>query len=482
MKKIILLLLSMQIPFLGMTQTGLTLEKCREMAISHNLKIAEARLKTDAATSVRKAAFTQFLPNFNILGTYTYIKRDIQLLEEDLLFAVIPFSGIGSDGKVNSSLLGPESLVFNPQTGSPVLDGDGNPVFKNYGWIPKDEVSMDHKSIYMVNAGFSQPIYTGGKIKENYKATTYAEEAAKSNEQLTVAEVLYKVETYYWQAVTLKEKQILSQTYLKMLQALVIDLENYFQEGLITKNDLLKAKVKENEASMLLLKVNNGLVLSKMALFQQIGLPLNSQIEIEDETLLAKNVLESNSVDLSFDHRPELNLLRQGVKIAESGVKMMKSRYLPDIALSAGYLISNPNPYKGFSESFGGSMALGVVCKVPVFHWGDKKHTLNAAKAGLKISTLKLDEANELISLEVQQSAHQFNESIKMVEAAELTLIQASENLKVVKSSFEEGLVKTTEILESQALWQQAKSSVIDAKSAFMLNKTLLKKVTGQLK
>ncbi len=482
MRNIILLLLTIQIPFLGMAQTGLTLEKCRELALSHNIKIAEAKLKSDAAISIRKAAFTQFLPNFNIVGSYTYLNKNIQLLEEDLLFPVIPYSVIGSDGKVNSSLLGSESIVINPQTGNPIMDEGGNPVFKNYGWIPKDEVSVDNKSIYLVNAGFSQPVYTGGKVKENYKITTYAEESAKSNEQLTVAEVLYKVETYYWQAVTLKEKQTLAQTYLKMLQALVIDLENYYQEGLITKNDLLKARVKENEARMLLLKVNNGLALSKMALFQQIGLPLHSQIKIEDATLLEMNIIDWGSDDLSYDLRPELNLLNQGVKIAESGVKLMKSRYLPDIALTAGYLISNPNPYNGFSKEFGGSMALGVVCKIPVFHWGDKKHTLNAAKAGLKISTLKLDEANEMISLEVQQSSYQFNESLKMVEAAEMTLTQATENLNVVRSSFDEGIVKTTEMLESQALWQQAKSSVIEAKSAYMLNKTLLKKVTGQLK
>ena len=67
-----------------------------------------------------------------------------------------------------------------------------------------------------------------------------------------------------------------------MLEKLVTDLENLYQEGIITHNDLLKAKVKLNEVNLKLLKAQNGLSLAKMALCQVTGLPLETDIRLTD--------------------------------------------------------------------------------------------------------------------------------------------------------------------------------------------------------
>jgi len=480
MKHSAIILLFSLLALNAIAQPKLTLEKCKEMALAHNQNIKVAGLHSKAAASLKKSAFTQFLPNFNIEGAYTYFNKELQLLDEDLLFPVVSYTAIGSDGKVNSALLAKESIVINPATGMPVTDSNGNPVFKNYGWIPKDELSIGNKSIYMINSGFTQPIFAGGKIKETYKIAGYAEDAAKSKERLTVSEVLYKVETYYWQAVTVKEKVNLADKYVEMLHSLIKDLENYYNEGLITKNDLLKARVKENEAKLLQLKAQNGYSLAKMALFQQIGETYDAKSELQDSALLL-TIDAGHPADLSFETRPELGMLKSGIKIARSGVNLMKSRYLPDIGLSAGYLMANPNPYNGFSKDFGGTFSVAVVCKVPVFHWGDKNHTLNAAKAEYEVSNLKMEEANELISLEVQQASYKLAEAVKTVETAEAALQQANENLNMAQAGFDEGTIKTSELLEAQTLWQQAQTSLIESKSEYMLNQTLLKKVTGQL-
>lgn len=57
---------------------------------------------------------------------------------------------------------------------------------------------------------------------------------------------------------------------------------------------------------------------------------------------------------------------------------------MPDIFLSGGYTYLNPNPYKGFEKKFGGDWNIGVVLSMPIFHWGDRVHTLNAAKRIVK--------------------------------------------------------------------------------------------------
>ena len=110
------------------------------MAMEHNQKIKAAEFNRQAATSLKKAAFTQFLPNFNIEGTYTYLNNQFELLDEDLLFPVVSSSSIDEAGKVDPSLFDQSTLVINPATGMPVTDAEGNAVFKNYGWIPAEDI------------------------------------------------------------------------------------------------------------------------------------------------------------------------------------------------------------------------------------------------------------------------------------------------------------------------------------------------------
>ncbi|RLD63690.1 MAG: transporter [Bacteroidetes bacterium] len=479
-------------------QEEYSLEQCRKLALEHNQKIQIAKEHSGAATALKKSAKTQFLPNFNFNGTYTRLNKQFSLLENDMLLPVIPASAI-SNGTLNGAALTPptaeqpnpyfdpdvfaSTFVINPATGAPVLDADGNPVFQNYTYIPKDKAKMGSKNMYLMNIGLTQPIFMGGKIKETYKIAKYGENAANATERLKISDILYKTDEAYWRVISVQEKVKLAENYKKMLDTLLIDLQNIYDEGIITNNDLLKAKVKLNEVNLKLLKANNGLTLSKMALCQIIGLPLNSEIALSDSLSDLYQINPDQSyTDIALQTRPEIEILQNSVNIAKSGVNIMKSRYMPNIGLTANYFFANPNPYTGFSEDFGSDWNVGVVCNIPIFHWGDKKHTLRAAKHEQKATELKLEETQELISLQVKQAVFKSNESVTKVQMTKISLEQAKKNLDDTKNKFKEGILKTTDVLDAQALWQNAYSEYIDAVTENKLNQTNLLKVTGQLK
>jgi len=181
----------------------------------------------------------------------------------------------------------------------------------------------------------------------------------------------------------------------------------------------------------------------------------------------------------SISERPELKMLQGNEKIAASGVKLMQSRYLPNIALNAGYSLMNPNPYNGFSENFGGDINFAVVLNIPIFHFGDKKHTVNAARAEQNAASLKLEETKELLVLQLQQAIYRYDESAKKTQYASLALDQARQNLKYTEDNFHEGILKTTDLLEAQVLWQKAYSELIDSKTEQKMAESNLIKVSA---
>lgn len=482
-------------------QQVLTLDQCRQMALEHNQKILIADEHVEAAGALMRSAKTQFLPSISANGLYTRTNKKFSLLDKDLMLPVIPYTAIDPvTGGLNTAILSPtlpdgtpnpnfNSTVFgstfaiDPGTGQPYTDSEGNPLFQRYTWIPKDKAEFGNKNIYVAGVNLSQPIFTGGKIRETYRIAKYGEKLARAQSEAERTEVLYKTEESYWRVAAVTEKVKLVQAYIALLDKLNTDLENYYAEGIIIKNDLLKVKVKKNEAELNLLKAQNGLTLSKMALCQQIGLPLTTDIMIADSLpALMEPIAQMNYTDSALARRPEIEALNQTINIARSGVNLMKSRYMPNIGLTANYMFFNPNPYNGLTETFGGDWSVGVAINVPIFHWNDRGHTLKAARSEQRAAELKMDEAKELISLQVQQALFQVNESIKKVEMAQINLSQAEENLKVTRDAFETGRQKTSDVLESQAMWQSAYSDLIDARMEYRLNVVNLRRVTGSLK
>ncbi len=266
-----------------------------------------------------------------------------------------------------------------------------------------------------------------------------------------------------------------------MLVRLVSDLENIYSEGIITDNDLLKARLKLSEADIQVLKAENGMELSKMALCQITGLPYSSRITLDDSLNSDEGtVINELATESSIEARPELGILEKNVDIARSGVKLMESRFLPDIAMTAGYTFMNPNLYNGLEKEFGGDYTIGVVCNIPLFHFGDRKHTLNAVRAGHEAASLKLEETKELMVLQLQQAIYRYNEAVKTTGLAALALEQSSKNLKYTDDGFREGIQRTTDLLEAQVLWQKTFSELIDARTEQQMAASNIKKITGK--
>lgn len=468
-------------------QEDLSLEKCIRLALDHNQKIKEAVQQINAAGDLKKAAFTRYLPDFSLTGAYTYINKDFKLLKEDLLLPVVPYTSIDqSTGRVsqaalNNPAVAASTFVINPSTGTVVTDAGGNPVFQKYTYLPASKSVLDLDNVAIIRGGFTQPVYTGGKIREANRIAGYAKEIAEYNLSLTQNELVYSVEEAYWRIVSLKEKAKLARLYNEMLVRLVSDLENIYREGIITDNDLLRAKLKLSGAEIQVLKADNGIELSKMALCQMTGISYTSGLTLTDSLNSDEGIeLNYQASEASIEARPELGILQKNVDMARSEVKLMESRFLPDIAMTAGYALMNPNLYNGLEKEFGGDYTIGVVCNVPIFHFGDRKHTLNAARAGHEAASLKLEETKELIVLQLQQALFRYNESIKTTELAALALEQSAKNLKYTDDGFREGIQKTTDLLEAQVLWQKAFSELIDARTEQQMAASNIKKITGK--
>ena len=470
-------------------QKVLKLEDCRQMALKHNKTVQMAKESVNAARELKKAAFTQFLPNFSANGTYTWNEKNLSLLSEDAMLPVGSKMADGSFGFTSDQISNKWTLL----NGQPVpLDASNTPFnpkanpekiqWKGYALLPKEAMEFNIKNVMAGTIGFVQPIFMGGKIMELYRMAKYGENLAQAQQENKISELLLEVDEAYWRVVSLENKVNLAKEYRSLIAKVDSDVNVMIQEGVATKSEALKIKVKLNEADVTVTKAEDGLNLSRMALNQLCGIELDDVYKLEDENLNSDVTTPLIPVDQAIQNRPEIKALTQLENLAKSNEKLMFSRFLPNIGLAGNYLVSNPNSFNGYKNELGGMFSVGIVANIPLFHFGDKFYTLNAAKSQRKIATLQLEETKEKMQLQIKQNSYKVTESLKKKSATQHNIDQATENLRYATEGFEAGVITSTDLLGAQTAWLSAKSENLDAAIDVKLCNLYLAKSLGTLK
>lgn len=454
-----------------------SLDSCRAMAIANNKQMRISNEQVRKAGYQKDEAFAAYLPAIDFAGGYMYNSKKLSIFDSDQLLPVKNF-----DMTTQSYQF---SVVKNPLTGEPIKGPDGQYVPEQVALIPKDAMTYDIHNVFFGALTLTQPIYMGGKIVAMNKITGYAEELAEAMRNNSAQDIVYAVDAAYWLVVSLKAKEKLAVSYVNLLDTLHNNVEALINAGVATRSDLLTVDVKLNSAQVDLTKVQNGLVLSRMALAQVCGLPVNTVFTLADEdaadVTVHSQVAKEYDMNEVYSRREDLRALELGVKIYGQKEKVAMSSMLPNLALVGSYSFSNPNMYDGFKKRFSGAFSVGAMLTVPLWHWGGNYNKYRAAKAETVIAKLELEDARDLVNLQVNQAAFKTQEAVKTYNMTSTNLSKADENLRQATIGFKEGVMTVDNVMEAQTAWLKANSENIDARIDVYLCDVYLSKVLGTL-
>lgn len=476
MKRILLSMLATVAAMSGMAQVSVSIDSCRNMALRNNKAIRIAEENIRGAGYLKDAAKAAYLPGIDFSGGYMHNQREIALLGEDAKLPTMSFDPKTMKYEYNL-LTGPD--------GKPMVDpATKQPIPSEVAVIPKEAMTYDTRNVFFGAFTLTQPIYLGGSIRALNQIAKHGESIARSLKEAAEQDVLLNVDEAYWQVVSLAEKKALAQSFVNLVDSLRSNVKAMKEEGVATRSDVLNVEVKYNEACIMLTKVDNGLSLSRMALAQICGLPVDTQMTLSDEAsdgiAADMTVPETNMQDV-YARRADLDVLRKGIDLMKSKENLSLSAMLPKLAAFGAYSFSNPNVNNGFEKKFGGGFSVGAMLTVPLWHWGGNYNKYRAAKSETNAQRILLEDMEEKVSLQVSQARYSYNEAFKTYTMTENNMKSAQENLQNAEYAFKEGVLTTDDVLGAQTAWLKAKSELIDAQIGIRLCNTYLSKVTGTL-
>ena len=474
------------LPMTGKAQRLLTLDSCRAMALSNNKQMGVARMKQEVNAHLKKSARTKYLPHVSAIGGYVWMSKEISMLSDDKKDAL---NNLGTNAAASlTSSLG--SIISQLPAAAQMKIAEDLSEFAgtldNTGHGLVNALRTDTHNMFAGSVMVTQPVFMGGAITAANKIADINEEIAANTLEMKRQGTLYNIDLTYWQVVSLRHKQILAESYVALVKKLKSDVQKMIDQGVATKGDGLSVSVRVNEAEMALTLVSDGLALSKMLLCQLCGLPEDEDITLADEnkgTLgnVSSELQPMDNADVAMSNRPELKVLQNNVDLSKQTTNVLKAGNLPQVLLTGGYAVSNPNTFNGFEKKFSGFWNVGLLVRVPIWNWGDVKHKVRASKGATAIANMELEDAREKINLQVRQSNFKVKEAQKKLTMAESNVANADENLRMANLAFKEGTASYTTVMEAQTAWQQAQTQKIDAEIGVKLSQVELQKALGTL-
>lgn len=412
----------------------LTLEECKDMALKYNAEIQTGKIDIEAARQTQKEAFAKYFPKISA-GAATY-KADDNLV------------------KVNIPDL--------TQLGLP---------------ITAMEVGMLEEG-NLVTVSAMQPVFAGGQIVNSNKLARTAMEASVLQLDMTADKVKLETENYYWKIVSLKEAEKTINILDTLLQTLHKDVSLAIKAGLTTQNDLLTVQLKQNELQSTRLQVENGIMLSCMALSQYIGLPLDSAEYIDVPEF--KSEINSPG-DYLVDHHTALSslstskLLEKNVEAYKLKRKISLGQQFPTVGVGVSYAYEDLM----FDKSRNHFIMMATV-SVPVSDWWSGSHKVKRAKLEEQKAVRQQQDGNEKLQLKMQQSWNLLTESYKQIILAESAVKESEENLRMQTNNYRTGICSLSELLDAQSLFQTSRNRYTDACIDYKIKVTQYLQDTGR--
>ena len=336
---------------------------------------------------------------------------------------------------------------------------------------------------YNIKLSLQQPIFTGFKLSSTSNIAGYNYEAQKQEYTKDEQQLILDIKNAYWNLFkVIKVKSVVDEN-VDLIKAHLKDVKNFFENGISTKNDVLKVQVQLAEAQLRRIDADNGVKLARSNLNNVIGLPLStdtqvqSDVTVEDETVPALDQLTEEAME----NRPELKAMDLQLKAGESGITLAESNWYPQVYLSGNYYYSRPNQRIFPAEDkFNGTWDVSVGLSWDIWNWLAPSDQTKQAEAQYEQVKDGYKSLKDGITLEVTQNYLNLLKAKERVLASNQSVHQAEENYRVTNETFKNGLALNSDLLDAEFALLQAKTNYIQSLADYELAKASLEKSIGK--
>lgn len=418
------------------TTKNLSLSEAIELSIKNSGQLRISQAKIDEATAELREARERRLPDIKTTASYMRLNSP----KVDMKLKTGGSGGEGSGSGSSSSSLKVDQAMFGM-------------------------------------ANLSLPLFSGFRINYGIESAKYLTEAAKLDAATDKEEIIQNTLNAYSNLYKAQAAVELVKENLKSAQERSRELSNLEKNGLLARNDLLKADLQTSNIELALMDAEADLNMATINMNLMIGLDETTILKTDATGFNDKIELKTVNewVATALQNRNDMAALDMREKAARTGVKAAKGEYYPSLALTGGYIAANVPNVLTLTNAVNGGVGLS-------YNFGALWKTgAKVQQAKARVTQLQATEGilRDGIKLQVNQAYQDYTLAIKKISVYQKAIEQAQENYKITKNKYDNNLSTTTELLDADLAQLQAKLNMANAKADASVSYNKLLQVAG---
>jgi len=316
------------------------------------------------------------------------------------------------------------------------------------------EVALNYPDNYRGRATLSLPLYTGGRVEGGIEAAQRSREAAGSDLEGGIQDLVLEATTAFWQLATARENVRVLAESVASFEAHLKDARARQELGMAARNEVLAVQVERDRAELRRLTAANGAAVAAANLLRLVGLPPGTPVEIVEPSAGAAEAPPGEVEALvaqALTARPEAASLRSRIASLDARARVARASSRPQAAVSAGYDYAWPNativpPPKEWK----GTWNAGVILSITAFDGGRSSAASAEAAAQAEALRHRLQDLERHIRLDVTSRALDLATARAALEVAARNVEAAHENVRVAQDRYHEGVIPSSELLDAE--------------------------------
>jgi outer membrane protein len=328
-------------------------------------------------------------------------------------------------------------------------------------------------------ANLSLPVYSGLRIQYGIRSAEFLEKAAYLDaDQDKEAVIINSIDAFSNLYKAGANLRVIEEN-LAQSRSRDTDFSNLEKNGLLARNDKLKALLQTANIELTLADVQNNMKVAMVNMNIMLGLPEETLLLPDSTSLVAPGDVRSLSEyeQLAVQNRKDVQAIAYRKQASRVGIQSAKADYYPSLALTGGYIAADIPNFITITNAV--TFGVGLSYNMSSL-WKTNAH-VTGAKAMLAEIQADEDELDDQVRLQINQAYEALLTANKKVEVSLAAIEQGNENYKIVKNKYDNNLQTVTDLLDANALMLQSQINLELAKAdAIVAYNTLLER-TGIL-
>lgn len=330
---------------------------------------------------------------------------------------------------------------------------------------------------WQVGPSLIQPLTGLWTIYDQYKVQDLGVDVAAIRRRVTRREVAFQVVQAYYRLLEAQRLVDVAETSVAQLEAQQKQAQSLFDNGVIGKNDLLRAGLALAGARQRAIQTRGNVMLARGQIDALLGsspdepfepVPFTGDPPATDEASL------QSAEQRAVAQRLELAVVDRSIAQADHGLSAAKKKLVPQLNAVANYTHTAGSPFQQENAAY-----VGLFLAWDVWDWGATPGGIDEASAKVEQARVARRKLQDQVRLEARQAFVNADTAREALAVARTAVAQAEENYRIVSKKFEAAAATSFDMVDAEALLTQSRGQVETALYDLLIARAALQRATG---